>query len=183
MSKVIKQMEMEALKADFNGVRDMVVLTTKGLTCQGDYMFRAQLRKKSIRLKGVKNSLARRVFNELGLNVSQESPYWAGQSIFAFGGASISELCRAIDSELKSPKNGPLYKDKVTIKGAITEGVEMPFEQAIKMPTREEAIARVVMLALSPASRLVSQLQGPGASVASQIKSISEKTAEAAPAA
>ena len=41
MSKAIKQMEMEALKSDFKGVRDMVVLNTTGLSCHGDYLFRA----------------------------------------------------------------------------------------------------------------------------------------------
>ena len=63
----------------------------------------------------------------------------------------------------------------------------MPFELALKMPTREEAIGRVISLALAPASRLLGQLLGPAASVASQIKTISErkeevKKEEAAPA-
>ena len=37
-----------------------------------------------------------------------------------------------------------------------------------------EAVARVVSLILSPASRLASQLKAPGANLASQIKSLSE---------
>ena len=48
----------------------------------------------------------------------------------------------------------------------------------------EEAIARVVSMAMSPAAKIVSALKGPAAGVAGQVKTISEKkeeTAEAAP--
>jgi hypothetical protein len=51
------------------------------------------------------------------------------------------------------------------------------------MPTKEEAIGRVLMLALAPAGRLLSQIRGPASMVASQVKTISEKKEEAAPAA
>jgi hypothetical protein len=72
----------------------------------------------------------------------------------------------------------------VVIKGAIADGQPVTFEQAVKMPTRLEAIANVIGMALSPASRLVSQITAPAARVASQVKTISEKPAEeTAPAA
>jgi large subunit ribosomal protein L10 len=178
MSKLIKQMEMDSLKADFKEIRDLVVLNTRGLGCQGDHLFRANLRKKNIRLKMVKNSLARRIFGELGLSVSEDPAYWEDATTFAYGAGSLAELSREIDGELKSAKNAPVYKDTVKVKGAISDGAAVSFEQALKMPTRLEAVAQVIMLALAPASRLLSQLAGPASSVAGQIKSISEKTPE-----
>jgi large subunit ribosomal protein L10 len=184
MSKVIKQMEMTALRDTFQNVRDLVVLSVKGLNCQADHALRATLRKKNIRLKVIKNSLTRKVFGELGLHVSDESPYWDGPTTLAWGAGSIAELSRALESELKNPKTGPQYKDKVTVKGAIADGAAVPFELALKMPTRLEAIGNVIGMALAPASRLVSQLKGPAGRVASQIKEIGEKKpAEEAPAA
>ena len=189
MSKVIKQMEMAALKSTFEGVRDMGVLSIQGLSGQAECTFRAALRKKKIHLKVVKNSLTRKVFGELGLQVKDDSPYWLKPTTLAWGAGSIAELCREIESELKHPKNGPLYKSKegkpfIEKKGAIADGVAVPWETAIKLPTRVEAIARVVSLALSPAARLVSQIRGPGSAVVSQIKSIKDKEgAEAAGAA
>lgn len=183
MSKIVKKMEMDALKDTFKGVRDMVALSTKGLSCLGDYTLRANLRKKKIRLRVVKNSLARRVFGEMGLSLRDDSATWAGPTMFAFGGGSIAELSRAIDTELKTPKYVAMYKDRVTIKGAVADGQEVTFDVAIKMPTREEAIARVIALALSPASRLVSALTAPASAVSSQIKSIAEKEPEEAAAA
>jgi large subunit ribosomal protein L10 len=181
MSKFIKQMEMASLKETFKDVRDLAVLSVQGLTCQADASLRAALRKKKIRLKVVKNSLTRKVFGELGLNVKDDSPYWAGPTTLAWGAGSIAELCQAIDGELNAPKVAALYKDKVKRKGAIADGQEVPYEVALKMPTRQQAIAKVVTLALSPARRVASQIRGPAGTIAGQIKSLSEKK-EGAPA-
>ena len=183
MSKVIKQMQMDALKATFNGVKDLVVMNIKGVNAIVEGQLRASLRKKNIRLQYVKNSYTRRVFKELGLNVADDSPYWSGSTVLAWGASSVSELSRGIETELKDAKKGPQYKDKVTIKGAIADGQPVTFEQAVKMPTRQEAIARVIALALSPASKIVSALQAPASGVAGQVKTISEKKEEPAPAA
>ena len=181
MSKLIKQMEMDALKKDFQGVRDVVVLSTKGLTCHADQLFRANLRKKNIRVKVVKNSLTRKVFGEIGLNVGDESPYWVGPTTMVWGAGSVAELSQAVDGELKTPKTAPLYKDKVAIKGAIADGQEVPFETALKMPTRAQAIGAVLAALLSPAASVLGGLVSAGGQVAGQIQKISEKTEAAAP--
>ena len=171
MSKLIKQLEMESLRKTFQDVRDLVVLSITGLNSQTDHGLRSALRKKNIRLKVVKNSLTRRVFGELGIRVGDDSPYWLGPTTLAWGAGSIAELSRELDGELRQPKNAPLYRDKVTIKGAVADGVPIPFERARRMPTRAEAIARVVTLALSPAARLVGQIRGPASRVVGQIRS------------
>jgi large subunit ribosomal protein L10 len=177
MSKQIKQMEMDALGKTFRGVRDLVALSVVGLDSRADNQLRLALRKKNIRLQVVKNSLTRRVFGELGLNATK---IWEGPTTLAWGATSLAELSRELDTALgKNPK--------VKFKGAVADGQEVTFEQAKKMPTKAEAIGRVVMLALAPAGRLVSQIRGPAAQVASQIKTLSEKAegekaAEAAPA-
>jgi large subunit ribosomal protein L10 len=176
MSKIIKQMEMDALKNDFQGVRDVVVLSTKGLTCLGDSTFRANLRKKKIRVKVVKNSLTRKVFSEIGLNIGDESPYWTGPTTMVWGAGSVAELSQAVDGELKTPKISALYKDKVKIKGAIADGQEVPFETALKMPTRAQAIGAVLAALLSPAAAILGGLVSAGGQVAGQIQKISEKT-------
>ncbi len=176
MSKVIKQMEMTSLTNTFQGVRDLVVLSIKGLSGTATTNFRAILRKKKVRFQIVKNSLARKVFADMGLNISPESKYWTGPTAFAYGGDSVAGLSKAIDSELKDAKKGLAYKDKVTIKGAVADGQEVAFDVALKMPTRDEARARIIGLVLSPASKLVAQLTGPASSLSSQIKKISEKT-------
>jgi ribosomal protein L10 len=182
MSKQIKQMEMDALKQTFGGVRDLVVLSVSGLDSTTDNQLRLNLRKKQVRLHRVRNSYARKVFEELDLKVPAGSAYWKGTSVFAWGLGSPAELSRAIKSELdEMGKKLPKLKDWVTIKGGVAEGREVPFDVMIKMPTKVEALGRIVALALSPASRLVSQLTAPAGRVAAQLKTLSEKGPESAP--
>jgi large subunit ribosomal protein L10 len=171
MSKEIKQLEMNALEHTFKEVRDMVVMSIVGQDSQADNQLRLSLRKKNIRLQVVKNTLARRVLGNLGMQMDK---CWEGPTTLAWGAASLSELSRELDTAFK--KN-----EKVKFKGAVADGQQVSFEQALKMPTRAEAIGRVVMLALAPASRLLSQIRGPASSVASQIKTLAEKS-EKAPA-
>ncbi|MHB1422458.1 MAG: 50S ribosomal protein L10 [Gemmataceae bacterium] len=182
MSKVIKQMEMDALKSAFQDVRDAVVLSMKGLNCHLEGSLRATLRKKNIRLKMVKNSLTRRVFDELGIHISADSPMWTGPTTLAWGGNSIAELSRAINEELKKSKNAAAYKETVNVKGALADGQVIGFDLALTMPTREEAIAQIVGMILGPGSAIAGCLTGPISQVASQIQTISEKTEEGTPA-
>src|SRR5688572_9632850 len=96
MSKVIKQMEMEDLRRTFGGVRDMVVLSVEKLDAQGEYTLRATMRKKNIRLKVVKNTLARKVFKELDFHIPDDSPYWLRPTMLAWGTGSIKELSNEV---------------------------------------------------------------------------------------
>jgi large subunit ribosomal protein L10 len=172
MSKQIKQLEMNALMDMFREVRDLVVLSASKLDCTADNQVRSTLRKKNIQLQMVKNSLARRVFDELGMKLSS---CWEGPTTLAWGGTSLAELSKELDTLVRKHAKG------LKVKGAVSEGQEIDFKKALAMPTRVEAIGRVAGLALSPAGRLVSQILGPASQVASQIKSIGEKKEEAAP--
>src|ERR1700733_7746371 len=146
MSKQIKQMQIVSLQSTFKEVRDVVVLSVKGLDCHADHSLRAALRKKNIRLQVVKNSLTRKVFGEMGVMSGVDSHYWAGPTTLAWGapGVSIAEVSRAVEAELKNPKTAASYKDKVAVKGAIAEGQPVGFDTALKMPTRLEAIGQIV---------------------------------------
>jgi large subunit ribosomal protein L10 len=173
MSKKIKQMEMDSLKQAVKGVRDLVLLSISKVTCQADNQMRLALRKKNIRMHVVKNSLCRRVFDELGIQL--KSP-WEGPTTLAWGADSIAELSKELEQyRKKNDKN-------IKVKAAVADGQEVTFQQALDMPTRPQAIGRVVMLALSPASRIVGGLLGPAGRVAGQIKSLKDKPAEGAPA-
>src|SRR5262249_46353478 len=150
MSKAIKQMEMNALGQTFKEVRDLVLLTASGVNAQTENQTRLALRKKNIRLQVVKKSLVQRVFSGLGINIKSETS-WTGPTVVAWGGSSLAELSREPDSLKK--KN-----DKIKVKPAVSDGQEVTFEQAKHMPTKPEAIGRVISLAISPATRLVSQI-------------------------
>ena len=173
MSKQIKQMQMDALKETFKDVREMVLLTVSGLDCTADNQLRANLRKKNIHVEMVKNSLARRAFGELGLDIPKGSPYWAGTTWLAWGPESVAELSQELDRQVLTNK---ALKDKVTVKGAIAEGQPLSFEQAKSRPTRAQALAAVVAAFMGPAQQIASQIAGPASQIASQIQKISERT-------
>jgi len=174
MSKTIKQLEMNTLRKNFEGMRDCVFMSVVGLNAVADNQVRLNLRKKGIRLQVVKNSLARRVFDEMGLKVKSA---WQGATTVAWGGSSIADLSKEIETFAKK------YDKAVKVKSAVADGEELSFADALKRPTREVALGRIVALALAPASRLASQILGPASQVAGQIKTVSEKKEEPAAAA
>lgn len=174
MSKVIKQMQMNSLKESFNGVRDLVLLNVVGLGVIPENKIRLDLRKKGIRLQMVKNSLARRVFADMGITLKDE---WVGATTVAWGGPSVAELSKEIEAIVK--KNDK----KMKVKTAVADLVEVPFDVALKMPTKAEALGRVAMLALAPASRVAAQIVGPASQVCGQIKGIKDMKKDEEPAA
>ncbi len=179
MSKVIKQMEMDALKKTFGGVKNLVVLSQTKLGAIAENTLRLNLRKKNVRMQMVKNSLARKVFTELGLDLKD---VWTGNTVIAWGGGeSVKDLSRELESAFKEAgKKDPKFKEKVTVKTAVAEGEVVSFEQALKMPTRLEAIGEVVSMIMGPGAAIAAILQGPGGQIASQIET---KTKETTPAA
>ncbi len=178
MSKQIKQMQIDVLKQTFRDVRDLVVLSASGIDAITENQLRLKLRKQNIRLQVVKNSLCQRAFDELGIKVTS---YWDGTTTLAWGGSSIAELSRALDRELQEiVKKNPKLKDKYRIKGAVSEGLELPFERAKTMPTREEAIGTILAMVLGPASQIAAQIAGPAGQIAGQIQTLSEKKPEEA---
>ncbi len=179
MSKQIKQMEMDSLKHDFADVRDLVLLSVKGLTSQTDNQVRLTLRKKNIRLHWVKNSLARRVFGEMGVQLEN---VWEGPTLFAWGSDSIKGLSREVEGLIKDlGKKDPKIGEKIKVKAAVAEGQQITFDQALKMPTRQEAIGEIIGMILGPASEIAAMLTGPASQIASQIETISKKEPEKEP--
>jgi large subunit ribosomal protein L10 len=173
MSKAIKQMQMDDLRQTFGSVRDLVLLNVVGLGAVPENKLRLDLRKKGIRMQMVKNSLARKVFTDLGLTINKG---WEGSTTVAWGGTSIAELSREIDGIVK--KNDKVMK----VKTAVADGQEVGFDIALKMPTREQAIGIVIGLMLGAGSRLLGAITGPGGQLASQVKTLSEKKEEGAAA-
>jgi large subunit ribosomal protein L10 len=181
MSKLVKQLQMDELKKTFANVSEFVFMSVSKMDAVSDNFFRRSLRKKNIHLQVVKNSLARRALNDLGITIPAESPFWAGPTTVAWGANSLADLSRTIETELKDlvKKNAKL-KEAVSFKGAVSEGQQVAFSMALKMPTRAEAIGSVLAAILGPGGQIAGALVGPASQIAGQIQTISEKKEEAA---
>src|SRR6516162_9813892 len=102
MSKYVKELMMNQLRSDLNGSRSLLILDLKDLDATAEHQFRRQLRKKSIRLRVLKNSLARRVF--AALEMEGLSQFLDGQSAVAWGGDGVAELAKEITAQVKAFK-------------------------------------------------------------------------------
>lgn len=169
MSKYVKEMMMDQLRSDLNGSQSVLILDLKGLDAVSEHQFRNDLRKKSIRVRALKNTLARRVFSEMGMDGL--SRYLEGPSVLVWGGEGVAELAKEISTQVKKLK-------KPEIKGGAVDGVVIgasQVEDITKLPSREQLIGRVAALALAPVQRILSLANAPASQLMGQLKTKSEE--------
>jgi len=172
MSKYVKELMMDQLKADFGDTRSVLILDFKGLDALSENKLRLDLRKKKIHIRTLKNTLARRVFEDAGLGGLAQ--FLEGPSVAAWGGDGVAELAKEISDQVKKLK-------KPEIKGGAVDGVVInpaQVEDITKLPSREALIGRVVSLALAPVQRVVSLANAPASGLLGQLKTIAESAGE-----
>jgi large subunit ribosomal protein L10 len=168
MSKYVKELMMTQLRSDLGGSTSFLILDFKGLDAISEHRFRRDMRKKSIKVRALKNSLARRVFSEMG--VAGLSKYLEGPSVAVWGGAGVAELAKEVSTQVKTLK-------KPEIKGGAVDGIVIgpsQVEDITKLPSREALIGRVVSLAMAPAARVVALANAPAGGLMSQLKTMAE---------
>lgn len=174
MSKYVKELMMEGLKAELGETRSVLIVDLKGLDAVSENRLRLDLRKRKIRLRALKNSLARRVFESLGMQGLD--PLLSGASVAVWGGEGIAELAKEVADQVKKLK-------KPQIKGGTVDGVLVgpaQIDEITKLPSREALIARVAGLAIAPAQRVLALANAPAAGLASQIRSRAGSDSETA---
>jgi large subunit ribosomal protein L10 len=168
MSKYVKELMMDQFRSDLDGDKSVLILDLKGLDAISEHQFRMDLRKKSIKMRVLRNSLARRVFDEMGMGGL--SRFLEGPSVAVWGGDGVAELAKEISTQVKKLK-------KPEIKGGAVDGTVISpaeVEDITKLPTREALIARVVNLAISPATRVISLATAPASNLLGQLKTLAE---------
>jgi large subunit ribosomal protein L10 len=181
MSKAVKQLELDDLRKAFREVRDYVLLEPVKVDSATEYNFRKTLRDKKIRVKLVKNSYAKKIFGEMGIQAGNLS----GPTLVCWGGDSPKGLASAVDGAVKDSKKDPKAPDKYKEKTGLVDGNPMPLATMKTVPTRLEAIGEIVSAVNAPGSALAGALTGPASQLASILVAIEEKkpAGEAAPAA
>ena len=169
MSKYVKELMMDQIRTDLDGSRSVLILDLKDLDAVAEHQLRRDLRKKSIRLRILKNSLARRVFTEMGMEGL--SKYLEGPSAMAWGGEGIAELAKEISTQVKTLK-------KPEIKGGAVDGVVVGPEQVediTKLPSREVLIGQVLGLLLGPAREALALVSSPASTLIGQLEAAIKK--------
>lgn len=176
MSKKIKELELNDLRRTFKGVRDFVLLQPLKLDSAADYELRRGLREKKIRVKMVKNTLVKKVFDENGVKVDPGS----GPTLICWGADSPKALGTAVEAILKQLRPDPKQPEKVKPKTGIADGEPVSLAELAKIPTRQEAIGGIVAALCGPGAAIAGALTGPANSLAGILKAIEEKGAGAA---
>jgi large subunit ribosomal protein L10 len=171
MSRPVKELLRNELSKRLEGVTSMAMVGFAGVDAVAANELRRRLMKKNIRMRVVKNSVARQAFRSVGLEKAAD--LLEGPCAVAWGADSVVTVVREL---LEAGKDTP----NLTVKAAYMEG-EVFGAEAIKRlskyPTRDEAIGRIVAAAMCPGRKLAGCLAGPGASLASILKTIEEKQA------
>lgn len=168
MSKYVKELMMDQFRTELDGDKSVLILDLKGLDAISEYQFRKDLRTKKIKMRVLRNTLARRVFTDMGMGGLGR--YLEGPSVAVWGGDGVAELAKEISSQVKKLK-------KPAIKGGAVDGTVIgpdQVEDITKLPSREALIGRVVTLALSPVARVVTLANSPASGLLGQLQTLAE---------
>jgi large subunit ribosomal protein L10 len=175
MSKEVKKLQMDSLAKSLAGARDLVLISMSGVPARDENQMRLALRKKNVRLQLVKNSLARRVLKEQGLEGLDN--YFNGPTVIAHSirqsGGGVSEIAKELDAFIRK------FSKQISPKIAVAEGSLVDFDTAKRMPTRAEALSTLASTILGPGRNLAASLNGPGRKLGGAVKSLEEKLAKA----
>ncbi|MCL4209986.1 MAG: 50S ribosomal protein L10 [Phycisphaeraceae bacterium] len=176
MSRPVKNLIVDDYKKRFAGVENALVIDVRGVDAKTNNGLRAGLRKKNITVTVVKNTLAKKAFSGTPLAALEQA--LSGPAAIAFGGESVVDVARELIDWAKKIQN-------LTLRGACLDGQYFDGDAGVKalskFPTRDEAIARVVTLVLSPAGKVVGAAKGPGGRVMGIVKTIQEKLEKGEP--
>jgi ribosomal protein L10 len=179
MSKKIKELELNDLRKTFKGVRDFVLLEPLKLDSAADYAMRKTLREKKIRVKMVKNSFVKKVFDENGVKVDPG----AGPTLLCWGADSPKALGTAVKDVLKQLRPDLKQPEKIKEKTGVADGTKVTLEELSKIPTKQEAIGGIIAALLGPGAALAAALTAPGTQLAGILKAMEEKGGGGTPAA
>jgi large subunit ribosomal protein L10 len=169
MSKKVKGLVEKELQSRFEGMKECIVVSLRGVDGTENNILRGDLLGKNINVTVVKNSLARRAFASLGMEGMKE--LLMGPCAIAYGGDSVVDVAKEIVEWDKKIEN-------FEIKGGFLENQVLDAAAAkdlAKMPNLAELQGTVVMLAGSPGARLAGTIAGPAGYLAGCIKALVDK--------
>ena len=169
MSKVVKRMMIDSIQGALGECREVLILDFSRLDGVVVNQLRRNLRKKRITLLGVKNAVARRALNEIGLTGAAD--VLTGACTLVFGSDDIVALSKELTEWCEKLK-------AIEIRGGAIGATPLKpadVETLSKSPGRRELLSQITGLIKSPGSRLVSAITGPGGKIAGQVKTIADK--------
>ena len=170
MSRAVNEAIINGLVEEMKDLDSCVLIGPRGLTVEEVTGLRSRLRKRNIKMRVLKNSLAARALEKTAMPGLSE--LLSGPSALVYGGEGAITISKVIVEEARKTK------DKILIHGGFSEG-EILDSQGIdslsKAPTRDEALALVMSNFFAPVSEFARGMEGLLAEVHGLIEALEKK--------
>jgi large subunit ribosomal protein L10 len=173
MSKRVKNLITAELESKFKGADSVVVVDYTGIPSSTTNLIRGELRKKKVKLTVVRNAMAAKALESVGLKGAKG--LLTGTNAVVYGGESVVDVVKELVEQIKKV-------EKLRIKGSIVEGQILDHKQTealAKLPNKKEVQANLVGQFVGPSRKLAGQIVGPGRKIAGIIKAVIEKAEKA----
>jgi large subunit ribosomal protein L10 len=171
MSKKVKEMIMHAIRSELGEAQDLLLVDASKMDANVTNEWRIALRKSNISALSVKNTLARSVLADRGVEVESLADLLSGPTTLVWGSEDIVELSKSITKWAEKI-------EALKVKGASVEGQTLNAEAVTRLsksPGRRELISEIVGLALSPGRQVAGALLGPARTLAGQVQALADK--------
>jgi large subunit ribosomal protein L10 len=166
----MKEMIISEYQNRFGELDSAVLIEIRGMDANENNQLRGQLAEKQIKVTILKNSLARSAFK--GGKLEPLSDSLEGSTAIVTGADSVVDVAREM---VRCAKEYVALELKAAVlDGELFEG-NAGLKQLSDFPTKDEAQANVVAIALAPFKNVVGAASSPGSSLMGVVKQIQEK--------
>jgi large subunit ribosomal protein L10 len=159
MPSLVNRLVVGELTKEIGEAQGMLFLSFGGLTVKESEALRGKLAAKGVRMRMVRNALARRVLAERGFEISDQ--LFAGNTAIAWGDSEAAIHTAKVATEADVKKAG-----KVKIKAGVLDGKLLDEKDAAALssvPDKKTLQARILGCLSGPARGIVATLNGlPG---------------------
>jgi large subunit ribosomal protein L10 len=156
MPNVVNRLVVQELTKAFQDAEGMLVVSFGGLTVKESEGLRTKMAEKGVKMRMVRNSLARRVLKDRGLELDEKT--LLGNTAIAYGNAEAAIHAAKLCTSAEVKKAG-----KITVRAGVLEGQVLGAKDAVSLadvPDRNTINAKLLGCISGPARGLVSVLNG-----------------------
>ena len=153
MHRKDKENQIESLRKEFNGAKNVFLAGFQGLTVRQDTELRRVIRATGSKYKVVKNTLAQRAAQGTALDPIKHQ--FTGSSAVAYNDEDPVTLAKAITTYAKT-------HPRLVFKAGVVEGRVIDLadlDQVASLPSKEELISKLMFLLNTGAQRLAGVVQ------------------------
>jgi len=175
MPNLINEIIVRQLSDEFARAEGLVFVSMTGLTVRETEDLRTALAQRGVRLRMVRNRLARLALKNRGLEAGEE--FFGGNVACAWGTSEDTiKIAKVVADAVR--KVDPKKKARLAFRGGFFEGNLLDAKEAAALaglPGKDELRAMMLGLISGPARSLAVLLQAPGASLVRALQAHADK--------